>query len=318
MLCYVVVVNAMSISPQELDAAPRAHPWIVRVRVLLVAALVWSGFHYIVGPLAISGGAGHAAMLTGGGASFIAMIGAVIAAGVCVLVGTVLLRMLRVGADSLEPFVAIGIAVTLWAMPGGTIDQVLLSRLPTNDLSPKGVYWSLISEYVVLAFVGAPLFLSVGLQKSELRAAAVQSGRQKSGKGDASAAIPIALVVTALAALVVIWILGGERLAPTRRGQVYFATFVGFMGGTYLAASLADVSSGRALRALLASPYVAGIVGALYTAVAARLPDAWQHLNCIPLSPLVRPLPVEMIALGWLGIASTLHLRAAAAADARG
>ncbi|MBK8915279.1 MAG: hypothetical protein IPM64_11905 [Phycisphaerales bacterium] len=275
--------------------------WIVRFRVLLSAALCWAGLHYLaLGPFR-SGAHLEPVLLTGGSMPLISVLLAVL---VVAATGW-LVRLLGARAGSLESIVAIGVGMALTALPGGTTDHFLTSLLIRPDSPPAPAYWRLCAEYAAMVVVCGLLVQIGGFRPNVAKNSAAQS----------SAALQLgALLLTAAVAAVGLMVLSGPRVGETYRGQVFFAVYASFAAGAYAAGSATKV---RTPLAYLLAPVLLGVVGAVHAAIAGRLPSGYEHLNNIPVSAMVRGLPIETVAMGWLGVSSVLAARRAGGPPSR-
>lgn len=294
------------------EAGPATQRWIVRTRVVLAACLLWAVLRLVLNMLR-RGGVDTPVMLTYGHVPVLPVLLAAAGVGGVAL----LFRALRVRRGSLEPFVACALGFALLVMPGGTMTDYLAGLLPSNSTPRAGAYWRLLMEYLAVLLVSLPLYYVAGWLPGGPRRGLVAPPAphvpDRADKARQQGEL-IALLITTVVAGVVMWILSGARLDTTQRQQVFFAVYAGFAAGTYAALY---VSSVRTAASLLLAPLVLGAAGCVYAAMFAKLPPGYDHLNIIPVVPLVRPLPLEMVALGWLGIATVLHARAAAAHESR-
>lgn len=186
---------------------------------------------------------------------------------------------------------AVCLGLAFWAMPGGTIDDWLIAANAVPGAGRAAPYLALLSEYGLWVLVLAVVIHMTGL----LAARPAPRADANPGWFGAAAATAIAAVV-ALAAL---WALMGPAASITRRGQVYFVVFLGFFGGVLAGRMATHVRT--PLPYLLAVPIV-GVIGLLFAAARPVLPPPYQAVNSYPVWGPARPLPVEMMSLGVLGV----------------
>lgn len=268
---------------------------MVRFRVLLTAALCWAGLHYLALAPFRSGAHSEPVLLTGTSMPAVsALLATLVVAATAWLV-----RMLGARPGSLESIVAVAIGMAVLAMPGGTMDHYLTDVLTRADAPAGPAYWHLCAEYVAMLVVCCVLLRIGGFWPARMAGAALRSsvGSQVA-----------ALLVTVVVAAVGIWVLSGPRVGETYRGQVFFAVYASFAAGAYAVGYATPV---RAPLPYLVAPLLLGVIGAVHAAVGGRLPAGYEHLNNIPVTALVRGLPIETVALGWLGVASVLAARRA-------
>ena len=91
----------------------------------------------------------------------------------------------------------------------------------------------------------------------------------------------------------------GPRVAPTRRGQVYFAVAAAFLIGVLIASKV--VTARHPLWYALA-PFLVGITGVILAGIDPTLPEPYAKINIIPASGLVRPLPIEMVGVATVAV----------------
>jgi len=187
---------------------------------------------------------------------------------------------------------AIGVAF------GGTIDDWLILQNPVPGPPSGSAYAPLLLDYVILGLLlGGGLLLA--RRKRALPAV---------GGADATQSGLVAMVTCAALAAALMTIFMGPRLMHTLRGQVYFTVGGAFFFATAMARSFTGV---RNLFWYLPAPFLVGIVGVLLAAARPALGDPYDRVNVIPAWALVRPLPVEMVAVGLFGILWSLRAQRA-------
>ncbi|MBU0640484.1 MAG: hypothetical protein KKB50_16600 [Planctomycetes bacterium] len=287
-----------------------AASWLKRVRFVLAVAVIWAGLHYIVDGAALGRGLHRPVVLL---VSHAGLAGG-LAAGLVLWVGAGLGVFLSGRRESGEALVMVGIALALWAAPGGTMDDWLLLRNETLDASASPAYRTLLADYVFLLACLAGVAVVGGLAERATRPPADQGPAHRDrllnleSLSAESSSGPMALVTCAAVAAVLLLFLPGPRSGWTQRGQVYFAVAVAYAVGAVVARR---ATHARHPLWYLATPFIVGIVGLLVAALRPTLPAEYAHLNVIPAIGLVRPLPVEMVGVGVVVIVWTLRATAA-------
>lgn len=274
--------------------------WLIRMRYAVAIAVVWAGFHYIVDGLlwTRTPDAPFIASLPPGG--ILPMIGIL----VVVALGSWLSGLITGRFDGERGVLVVGIAVALWVLPAGTIDAWLIRAQADPTATPSAVpYLLLLIEYLfwiavlVLAYFGGAGFRADLLTN--------QDARRELGLDHAQEGLVTLLLLTAASA-VLISILVGPRLDQTYRLQVYFAIVVGTLLGVIIVRRLAR-AEGLLWYGL--APLAIGVLGVLVAAWRPALPGQYAAINILPAWGLVRPLPVEMVAVGVVTIIATLRAR---------
>ena len=281
---------------------PAARSWLRRFRLLIAAALLWAGLHYLMGHTLLPAGLNRPVTLAAGNNPIFSAIA----------LGLILCIWAYLGAWLADPWhnargllvTALGLAA--WAMGGGTMDDWLI--LSTRDSAvgpPSGTsYWPLVAEYLFLALVmaGVAIMSTLAGSYSGLAHQTGASGRIKQTLGlDANSRQRreglIALLVTTVVIGLLMLILTGPAEAHTLRGQVYFAVVVSCFVGVLLATHLV---SARQPIWYWPAPILAGLIGMLVAGLNPdiRIPAPYNQLNSIPAWGLARPLPIEMVGVG--------------------
>lgn len=196
------------------------------------------------------------------------------------------------------------IALLLWVYPGGTMDEWLIAQRPVPGPPTGAAYVPLLLDYFVgLVIFGVVLHLGASFKDSGGFLRGIQWKRFTS-------TIPtgaMTLGVTTLGAILIMWPLMGAAVSISKRLQVFFAVIVAFALAAMLAKNLFDDQ--HVLWYWLAVPLV-GLIGVVVAimAPAMSLPLAYRQIDTLPAWWLVRPLPFEMLAGGWLGVIIGLGL----------
>ncbi len=287
--------------------------WPRRLRFVLATGILWALLQYVAGPLVLPNGLDRPLVLS---ASHAGLLGGLLV--VLIIWAGAALATLIIGTEQRAPvLLAIGLALALWAAQGGraggTIDDWLILRNQTPGVPRGAPYWALIGDYIYLslAVAGAYAIASALAPRGEpggLAGTLRQAFRPAPAAGQKPHAGPAALLATVAVAGVVIFFLTGPALAQTRRGQVYFAVFVGFLAATFLASHFFKI---RDPLWYWPAPLLLGLIGLV---VAGLSPDLllapsgqFRPLDVIPAWGLVRPLPIEMVGVGLVATFWSLH-----------
>lgn len=276
------------------DAAPTPPSVIERIRFIAAAGLIAYALHLVATVVGLNAGWNHPAVIIAGGKA--GLLGSV-ALVVVLLFGSVVAKAIAGRSDFSSLFALIGLALAIWAAPGGTMDD-WLKRYHVNAGQPSGgAYLALLPDYLVLAalFVGLLAILGQGVGP----VARIRTGVGVDRDAAATQKNLVALVVCVLASLVLLLILNGPKIAQTFRGQVFFAVFLSMAGGVYAGNWVTGV---RNFAAYWPAPLIAGVLGLLIASGRPGLPPPYDQVNIIPAWNAARPLPVEMVALGLLGV----------------
>lgn len=289
------------------NEAVSASPWVARVRLVLAMALVWAGLHFVIDQTVLARGLQRPVVILASGSGLLAALAVAVVLWIGAVVGTLLAGV----RENTGTLFVIGVALALWAAGDGTMDDWLLLQ---NQLvqDPRGApYWPLLGEYVYLGVViagvaalGGWSLLGQRVSDAGARRAALHRTFALDAGGTSWREGVSALLVTAVVAGVLMFLLFGPREGHTRRGQVYFAVAVAFILGVMAARRLTRV---RHPLWYWPAPFVVGIVGVLLAAFKPALPQPHHHLDMIPAWGLVRPLPVEMVGVGVAAIIWTLR-----------
>jgi len=278
-------------------AATLSQRWQSRIRFVLGVAIVWAGLHFVADRLLLGRGLHRPVVLLVSDAG----LARGLAAGVALAVAGVVGGFAAGGASPMRVLSAVGWALAIWAAGGGTIDDWLIRANVMPGKPTAAAYWPLLADY---AFFAAVLPLIAVL-------AAVLQGRDAT-RGALHRLLPLtatpkqkldgllALLATSALAAGLIIILSGPKLSATHRGQAYFAVLVSFYAATLLARRLTSASHSAWY---WPAPLIVGFVGVGLAAFQPSLGGAYAYTDVIPASALVRPLPLEMVGVGLLGVA---------------
>ncbi|MFN0134793.1 MAG: hypothetical protein ACKVS9_01605 [Phycisphaerae bacterium] len=276
------------------DAAPTPPSVIERSRFLVAAGLIAYGLHVVAGFTGLNAGWNHPAVLLAGGAAGI--VGSIALVAV-LFVGSIVAKLIAGRSDFSSLFALVGTALAFWAAPGGTMDD-WLKRFHVNAGPPSGgAYSALLPDYLLLA--GLLLGLLAILGQGSGAVARLRAGLGMDRDAATTQKHVLALIVCVLAAMVLLLILNGPKIAHTYRGQVFLAVFLSLAGGVYAANWVTGV---RSFAAYWPAPIIAGVLGLIVAAARPGLPPPYDQVNIIPAWNAARPLPIEMVALGLLGV----------------
>lgn len=260
--------------------------------------VAWAPLQYGIGRGLMRHGFEHPIVVTGGEGG----VAAAIALALALLLGGLLGALVAGRPDGRGAVLVSSAALLAWAFSGGTMDDWLLSQHPVAEPGTAAPYRALIGELVYLTLVmGGLVALATSLRRRE--AGQGQSGFAElwSEPQDASSmrSGALALLVTTAVATVLLSVLNGPAIAITRRGQVIFAVAVSFWAATLAGHYLTHVR--RPLWYWAAVPVV-GLIGLLYAQSRPALGAPYENINTIPSAGLARPLPIELLSIGFLAI----------------
>lgn len=200
---------------------------------------------------------------------------------------------------------AVWAGAALWVATGGTIDEWLIRSQPTPGPGGAAPYLALLPEW---GFWSVMLVLTLAIcERDALRWSAP-------GRGETLAGGAAALAIAVGACVVLVILLTGPAASITRRGQVYFALAVGAFVGTLAGRTATGV---RSLAWYWPVCILAPLLGVALAAANPQLAAPYQNLNSIPSSGLARALPLEFVAVAFVGTLWSLRLVGAAEAELR-
>lgn len=287
--------------------------WIGKLRVAVAAGIVWGGLHYVAEASVVPPGLDRALVVTGAG------VAAPLVVGLLLIVGAYVGTHIAGAHRPLRGLLAVALALAVWAWFGGTMDQWLIFSNPDPQASASGAYWALLGEYLfwavcVLAAIGLGELATLGGRALDPKIA-VPALRRALGleavKTEWREGLLTLLIVSAVATVALLY-LTGPRVQRTYSGQVYFAVAAAFALGVGLSrwalTSMSRPGKSAAGKPLLAgcaqhplwycaAPFLVGAIGAAAAGMSPRLPGDYAHFNIIPVTGLVRPLPIQMVAV---------------------
>lgn len=303
--------------------------WVGKVRVAVAAGIVWGGLHYVAEASVVPPGLDRALMVTAAGAA------APLVVGLLLIVGAYVGAHIAGAHRPLRGLLAVALALAVWAWFGGTMDQWLIFSNPDPQASASGAYWALLGEYLfwaicVLAAIGLGELAALGGAALNPKAALPVLRRAlglEAIKTEWREGLLTLLIVSAVATVALLF-LTGPRVQRTYPGQVYFAVAAAFGLGVGLARwaltsmgqSSGKAAGGKPLLAgcarhplwYCAAPFLVGSIGAAAAGISPRLPGDYAQFNSIPVTGLVRPLPIQMVAVAIVVIIWVLRPQPAA------
>jgi hypothetical protein len=293
-------VNATETS----QAVPRYSAWAGRFRLAVAVALLWAGLHYVVGATVLARGLDRPMVVLVGDGGILAAL--------------VVLALLSVGAfigelvsgrrEPMQGLLVVGLALALWAWPGGTMDDWLQLKNPIPGTATGAAYRPLLAEYVYWTVVVAAVVGLAAWRRRPPGEIESRKGRHKALDLDATPVARregiFALLISVAVAAVLVHVLSGPRAGHTYRGQVYFAVAAAFVLAALIARRLTGV---RGVIWYLPGPLIVGILGVLLAIWKPGLGAGYKNINVIPAWGLVRPLPVQMVSVGVVAILLTVR-----------
>ncbi|MCA9242948.1 MAG: hypothetical protein KDA32_03250, partial [Phycisphaerales bacterium] len=245
--------------------------WPQRIRFVAAIALIYAGLHYVVGWFLPDRGPSAARTLLGGWAPL---------AWIALFLFAKLGEAVAGEGKRFRGMLALLTALGLWAFFGGTMDAWLIEQNVDPSKPYSGPYLALMIDYLALFLIIAMSF-DLGHRPLD------KLLRDQQGW--------LAMLVEVVVAGLAIWFLMGPRNQGTYHGQVIFAVGVGFWLATQ--ASMYVCPDQKPFHRLL-GPVALGILGLLWAVASPAPAPPYDHLNNIPAQNLVRPLPIEMVAVG--------------------
>jgi hypothetical protein len=292
-------VNA--IDPSQ--TVERGSAWLWRARAVAAVALLWAGLHFVVNTTVLPRGLERPTLVLVGYGGLVPAIAVL----VVTLVGALIAMLLCGRRDGTQGLLIVAVALALWVAPGGTMRDWLILKDPTVGPPGGAAYWPLLAEYVYWGIVAAAVVALNAAPVHPLGEDPQADWRRALGLGSGAAPLRTgiaAMLITTAVGLILIGILTGPRLGYTYRGQVYFAVALAFAAGTIIARRVTGL---RRPLWYLPAPLIVGIIGVLWAGFRPNLGAPYQNINIIPVTGLVRPLPVEMIAVGIAAICFALR-----------
>lgn len=264
--------------------------WQSRLRLFACAAVVWALLQFLLQPLALPPGLNRAPVIAGYSAVSSVLGGLLLFLS---LVGGGWLAY-RVAADRpLAGMQAAALGLLAWVLPRGTVDEWLIYVHPELGKPRSFAYLVFLADYLVLAAAFASLWMIRQRVSTE-----PARGEPSDRSSPLTERLTTLLAVTAIAAALML-VLNGPRAMGTHRGQVIFAVAVGFAAPILAGRSFLGW---RDVSVCLLAPWLVGVLGVIWGLVQPGLAPEYVRLGIIPVTPLVRPLPVEMVSIGILAI----------------
>lgn len=271
-------------------------PWVRHARMVLAVGVAWGLLELLVTQAALPRGLTRPAVLVDGHPAALAIPLTLVALWVGSAAG-LLISGRRHVRDAL---LIAAWAMILWIFPYGTMDDWLIAMRPKPGPPEGAAYWPLLVDYVFLAagFIGVA---AIGVA-AERWSGAVRTVRLKGLAGEARYGVP-ALAVTAVVAALLLWPCLGPAVGHTYRGQVYFALIASFWLGRAAARQVLKPAQVQPVW-LWVTPLLLGLIGVVMAGLrpALMLGEDYQNIDVLPAWWLARPLPVEMLSVGLLGL----------------
>ncbi|MFQ5805286.1 MAG: hypothetical protein ACE5I3_02420 [Phycisphaerae bacterium] len=283
---------------------PRRSAWAGKLGLAAAVALLWVAFHYVVDATVLARGLDRpVVVLVGDGGVLAAAVVLVL-----VLAGALVGGLLSGRGNDVQGLLTVGLALALWAWPGGTMDDWLKMKNQTAGPPTGSAYWPLLAEYVYwTVVVAAVLALATWRSRSSDKARSRANWRRALGLDLTPGALRdgiTGLILTVAIAATLVLILSGPRVGHTYRGQAYFAVALAFVVAVLIARRL---TGARGVIWYLPGPLIVGILGVLLAAWKPGVGAGYENINVIPAWGLVRPLPVQMVSVGLVAILLTLR-----------
>jgi hypothetical protein len=280
----------------------RRSVWAGRLCLAAAVVLLWAGLHYAVDATVLARGLDRPVVVLIGDGGVVAAVAILL----LLLAGALVGELVSGRRDATAGLLVVGFALALWAWQGGTMDDWLKMKNPIAGPPTAAAYWPLLAEYVYWAVVVvAILTLAAWWNRSPADARSGKNWRRVLGLDVTATARRdgiTALIVSVVVAATLVLILMGPRVEHTHRGQVYFAIALAFVLAVLIARRVTGV---RGVIWYLPGPLVVGIAGVLLAAWKPGLGAGYENINVIPAWGLVRPLPVQMVAVGVAAVLLT-------------
>ncbi len=289
----------MEQAPANLQAAPGASRWSQRATMAAIVVVGLFVLHALIEPALLPGDVDRPlTVLVGAGG---------VLAALAVLAASVLIALLgEASCGRRRPATGLmltGLTLALWAALGGNMDQWLIRANPRPGPGTAAAYYPLLAEYVYWTLALAGCLAACLWWQRRLASQApppTEDAERPVALRDGLAALLLQVAVAAT----LMFILTGPRFGHTYRGQVYFAVAVAFIVGTVAGHRFLGVDR---LTWYLPGPILVGLAGVGLAIARPALPGVYASINVIPAWGLVRPLPIEMVAVGSAAIVLTLR-----------
>lgn len=284
--------------------------WIDRARVVLAIGVLWAVMHFVIDGTLLHRGMRRPVVLLASDAGLFAGI----AAAAVLFIATWLARFVAGSGSASRTTTILGVALALWSVSGGTMDDWLQLQHPENGPGTSGPYAMLLADYLILALLTIAIVVLIpdrGPQKTTLDRPQGTTRDRLRGLFAIDAAPAerrdgvIGLIVGTAAAVCVVFILAGPPIGSTYRGQVLFGVAIGCIAATIAIRSVTHVTRRTWF---LPIPFFVGVIGLLAAAWRPVLPAPFAEINTFPpWSGLARPLPIEMVGVGLAAIGVALR-----------
>ena len=271
------------------DRSTRQSGWLRNLVLGTSVAVLWLVLAYGIEKTILPRGLNRPLCVLVGEGGIVPALGIALFTVIGALAAAWIMRGKQVG----DGLFVVTLSLAIWAFAGGTMDEWLKYKNTALGPPSGSAYTPLLGEYIYWAIVIALAFIAAG-GKPRLALS------KKEGLGNGLTA----LVITVAIATLLIAILSGPRLSHTYHGQVYFSVAVGFILAVMSANRICGV---REPIWYLPAPLIVGVIGVLYAIVKPSLGITYAYINVIPANGLVRPLPIEMVAVGVAAILLTLR-----------
>jgi hypothetical protein len=281
-----------------------------RARLAAAVLLLWAALVFLVGRPLIPRGLDRPVTL----AAAHPVVVAALATLALLWLGAYSGQLIVGGRNPTQGLLVVALALGLWPIGGGTMDQWLLLAAPGGAVGPPQArpYAPLLAEYAFLAIAmtGAAIASGLATRPAEPGAPVSLAGRVRRSLGLPTTAAQrregwLALLLVLALFSILMLALTGPAVGRTLRGQVYFAVAAAGVLAVFVTTRLLPA---RQPLWFWPVPLVAGLLGTLVALLRPGLflPAAYNHLNMIPAWGLTRPLPLEMVGVGVAACLLTL------------
>lgn len=261
-----------------------------------VVGVGWAALHAIASQTVLAQGLDRPLVLIGGGATVMLVAGVLVAAA---LVGVLskLVAPVAFGRDALYRF-GLVLGLTCWSIStcmgasgrsAPTMDQWLMIQNPQPDVLSGRAYGALLPDMLLLAAAAAVVIACLRDPRAwgrSLSTAELVRGIQAGG-------------ITLAVGGVGLFFLNGPQYQKTFQFQTFFAAWASLYLGALAARHATQVTHPIFYWPV---PFLLGAIGLVFAAFKPGLSGEYAHLNMIPVWGLARPLPIELIGFGLIGV----------------